>query len=95
LKSAQATRPSNLTQQAARDQAISTLSGKLQRAINKVGSLQKQIVQSEGRLAAVPKLRSFLESLDQKAQIRFVVCAECGDRDLLLVDGTQPVSGAE
>jgi hypothetical protein len=94
LKSAQATRPSTLAQQAARDQLISSLASKLKRSVNKVGSLQKQIVESEGRLAAVPKIRTFLESLDQKAQIRFAVCAECGDRDLLLVDGTQP-AGAE
>lgn len=95
LKSAQATRPSTLAQQAARDQAIASLAGRLKRAVNKVGSLQKQIVESEGRLAAVPKIRSFLQSIDQKAQIRFVVCAECGEQDLLLVDGTQAVSGAE
>lgn len=95
LKSVQATRPSNLAQQAARDQAIATLAGKLKRAVNKVGLLQKQIVESEGRLAAVPKMRSFLQSIDQKAQIRFVICAECGEQDLLLVDGLQAVTGAE
>jgi hypothetical protein len=94
LKSAQASRPSTLAQQAARDQAISSLASKLKRSVSKVGSLQKQIVESEARLAAVPKIRSFLESLDQKAQIRFAVCAECGERDLVLVDGMQP-AGAE
>jgi hypothetical protein len=94
LSSAQAKRATTLLEQTARDQAIASLAGKLKRAVNKVGSLQKQIAESEARLSAVPKIRRFLESLDQKAQIRFAVCAECGDRDLVLIDGTQP-AGAE
>jgi hypothetical protein len=95
LRSAQSSRPSNLQQQNARNLLIADLAGKVKRSANKIQSLQENIVESEARLAAVPKIRTFLDSLHQRAQLKFVVCAECGEHDLVLVDGLQAVSGAE
>jgi hypothetical protein len=73
-----------------RDQLVSSLSNKVKAAGKKVTLLQKQIAESEARLGVVPKIRSFLESIHQKAQIKFVVTAESGDRDLVLIDATGP-----
>jgi hypothetical protein len=95
LSTAASTRATSLPEQAALQRAVSSLQGQVKRAANKVGSLQKQIAESQARLAAVPNIRSFLESLHERAELRYEIVAECGDRDLVLVDGTGSAAGAE
>jgi hypothetical protein len=71
------------------EQQVSQLNSNIKRGASKVATLQRQIPEFEARLAAVPKMRTFLEGVHQKASIRYLVCAECGDHDLVLVDGTR------
>jgi hypothetical protein len=59
----------------------------LSRAATRVERFKEQIAENQARLEAVPRLKSFLDSLHQRAAIRFVICAECPGRDIVLVDG--------
>jgi hypothetical protein len=67
-----------------RYQQVNTAIG---RAASRVQRFKEQIAENQARLEAVPKLKSFLDALHQRAAIRFVVCAECPGRDIVLVDG--------
>jgi hypothetical protein len=57
----------------------------------KIRQLQEQIQRADARLQAVPKLRAFIQSSHGKASISYTLVAECGERDLVLVDGTRPL----
>jgi hypothetical protein len=59
-----------------------------------VKQLARRIPENEARLKAVPKMKRFLESLHQQCELRYALVAECGEHDLVLADGTQPL-GAE
>ena len=51
--------------------------------------LQSQAVEkSEALLDVIPKLREFIKGSHDQATIRYVVYSECGERDLLLINGT-------
>jgi hypothetical protein len=53
-------------------------------------TLTAQIARADARLQAVPKLRSFIQSIHNRAAISYRLVAECGERDLVLVDATEP-----
>ena len=92
LRSLQGSRPGNLAAVNAWQQAVTKADGLVKKLNNRVNTLRKQIPEFETRLANVPKIRSFLNSLHQKAAIRFVVASESGDQDLVLIDGQGPKS---
>jgi len=56
---------------------------------DKIRLLQEQIRRSDERLKAVPKMRTFIQSIHSRATISYQLIAECGGRDLVLVDGTR------
>ena len=64
--------------------------GLVKRCNNEVAQLRKQIPEYQNRLTAVPKIRAFLGDLHQKAAIRYVIAAESGEEDIVLVDGQGP-----
>ncbi len=64
------------------------LKRRVKTAAAKVGRIERDIPIHLARLDAVPKIREFLTVLHQKATIQLRVVAECGDKDLLLVDAT-------
>jgi serine/threonine protein kinase len=84
--------PSNLNEQNARTQALMTATREAEKAGNRVNALQKQVAGHQARLNAAPKIREFINSLHQKAAIEYVVYAECGEQDIILLqaatDGT-------
>jgi len=92
LRSLQGSRPSNFQQITAWQQQVTRADGQVTKAAGRVKLLQKQIVEGQSRLAAVPKIRTFLDDLHQRATIRYVVVAESGESDLLVVDGQRPKS---
>jgi hypothetical protein len=84
--------PSNLNEQNTRTQGLMRANGDADAARRKVIALQKQVAGHQGRLTAAPKIREFINSLHQKAAIEYVVYAECGEQDIILLqaatDGT-------
>ena len=62
-------------------------------ARRKVIALQRQVAGLEARLSAVPKIRTFLESLHQKAVIEYVIYAECGEQDIVLLQAASSSGG--
>jgi len=52
-----------------------------------VADLNARIERSKSRLDVAAKLRSFMKDSNKQATIHYVVYCECGESDLLLVDG--------
>jgi len=52
-----------------------------------VADLNARIDKSKSRLDAAAKLRAFLKDSNKQATIHYVVYSECGETDLLLIDG--------
>ena len=90
LRSLQASKPTNFTEVNVWQQRVTKADSIVKRCSREVAQLRKQIPEYETRLAAVPKIRNFLNDLHQKAAIRYVITAETGEQDVLLVDGQRP-----
>jgi hypothetical protein len=86
-------RPSNPLLVPAWQTELNEIGKDLDRAANRVATLQKLIPTQKARLKAVPQLRAFLSSMHQTAVIRMRVVVENGERDLVLVDATVPSQG--
>jgi hypothetical protein len=87
-------RPSNPLLIPAWQTELKEIGKDLDRAANRVETLQRLIPTQKARLKAVPKLRAFLSSMHQTAVIRMRVVVENGEQDLVLVDATVPSQGA-
>jgi hypothetical protein len=61
--------------------------GTIDQLSRREGRLNKQVAECRARLDAVPNLKSFLDSLHQKARIKYQICAGSAGKELLLVDG--------
>jgi hypothetical protein len=53
------------------------------------------ITKADALLELIPKLRDFIQGSHEQAKIRYVIYSECGDRDLLLIDGRGQQSGGQ
>ena len=67
---------------------------KLREAAAKLAQFQRDVdlqtqavTKSQSLLDVVPKLREFIKGSHDQATIRYVVYSECGEQDLLLIDG--------
>lgn len=94
LNSLASRKPANIQQMAAYEQQATSLRSQIKRAASRIKHLQDEIPECEVRLAAVPEMRKFLESLHERAAIRYRLVADCGETDLVLVDGTSAASSA-
>jgi hypothetical protein len=54
---------------------------------SELNALTKQIETYQAKADAVAKLREFLKSSQKQAKIQYMVYSECGEPDLLLIDG--------
>ncbi len=68
---------------------VNSLESKAKRAASRVETLQKQIPQHKARLEAVPKTRSFLKSIDERATIRLRLVVQCPGQEIVLVTASQ------
>lgn len=66
---------------------VSATIGDMERLNKRIRDMTKQIAESQTRLNAVPDVRAFLDTLHKRATIRYIVSAECGDKEVVLVDG--------
>lgn len=60
----------------------------VERLSKTIQNANENLAEANGRLEAVPKVRTFVESLHEKAKVQFVIFAKAGAHELLLVDGT-------
>lgn len=88
LRTALNWQPANPAQRDAKNKRITSLQGQIQRINNNIGDLQRHIAKHQARVAAVPKLRSFMESIHGRASIGFIIGADCGDKDLILMNAS-------
>lgn len=94
LNSLASRKPANIQQAAAYEQQATSLRSQIKRAASRIKHLQDEIPECEVRLAAVPEMRNFLQSLHDQAAIRYRLVADCGDTDLVLVDGISAASAS-
>jgi hypothetical protein len=92
LRSLQSKRPSNVQEAAMRGPQIAAAASVVDRLGQRISRLQRQVAESQARLKAVPEVRAFIQSMHQRATIKYVLSAQCGDKELILVDGQHPVS---
>jgi hypothetical protein len=95
LDSARSNQPSNIQQLGAWQQTVAALARGVDKAGDRLQLLQRRIAENQARLIAEPKMREFLNSLHLKAEIRYVLSAECGEQDVILVDGTKARGSSE
>jgi hypothetical protein len=87
LQSALGLTPANPIELSQKNRLIAGLRSQIVRLNNTMGDSQRYISKQQSRLGAVPQIRSLIESLHKKATIGFVIGADCGDKELILVDG--------
>jgi len=93
LRSLQSKQPSNIQEEAMRRPQIVAAASVVDRLSQRIARLQRQVAESQTRLKAVPEVRTFVQSLHGRATIKYVVCAECGDKELILAAGQSPLAG--
>jgi hypothetical protein len=86
LRNLQGRQSSNIQEEAVRRPQIVAAAALVDRTSQRIARLQKQAAESQARLAAVPEMRSFIQSLHKNATVKFAICADLGDKELLLVD---------
>src|SRR5205807_3056379 len=84
LRGLMSKQPTNVQEKQFWDPQVSRAQALGERFVQRITKLQKQIPLYQARLAAVPEMRGFIESLHSRATIHFALCAECGARDLVL-----------
>src|SRR5205085_10507544 len=82
LRSLMSRQPTNVQEKAIWDPQVNRAQAAGERFAQRITKLQKQIPLYQARLAAVPEMRAFIESLHSRATIHFALCAECSERDL-------------
>src|SRR5439155_8447853 len=95
VRDLQSRQSSNVQEEAMRRPQIVAAASVVERIAQRIGRLQRQIAESQARLSAVPDVRTFIQSLHKRATIRYIVSAECGDKELVLVDGQSGVASGQ
>jgi hypothetical protein len=88
-------RPANAAETGSRQRSIANSRSAISSAKNRLGSLREQVTLHEKRLTTLPGIQEFLASVHERAAIRYVIYAESGGQDILLVDGAAPVVSAD
>jgi hypothetical protein len=90
IASLNSNRPKDIQQLAVWEPRLAAARSLSDRYGKRVSSLSQQVAEAGARLSAVPKLRDFLQSLHQRATIKYLVCAVAADKELVLVDAELP-----
>jgi hypothetical protein len=91
LSSLNSNPPTTVQETIQRNRAKSQAQAILEIGAQRLTYLQTQITESQVRLAAVPEMKAFMESLHQKATISYAICAAVGSKELVLVEANASV----
>jgi prefoldin subunit 5 len=92
LQTLNANPPSNFYEAKKRTEQVREINASIAKSLGRIDDLQRQMPRLQARLAAVPQVREFIDSLHERAAIHFVVAAPCGNHQLILIDAQQPPS---
>jgi hypothetical protein len=71
------------------DRELANLKRDVDQFTREATPLKQAVEKSKARLVAIPKLQSLIKTLEIQAMIEYTVYSECGEPDLLLMDGRE------
>jgi hypothetical protein len=71
------------------DRELANLKRDVDQFTREAAPLKQAVEKSKARLEAIPKMQSLIKTLEIQAMIDYTVYSECGEPDLLLMDGRE------